>query len=225
VIRKVGLVLLVLGGLVLSWAGVTLVWGDPLTSLYTRYEQHELAERLTSIDGVWHTRGLAPTSSSDDRAPAAILLRRRAVAFEQTVVDGQPIGRIEIPRIGLSMVVVEGVSTSDLEKGPGDYGVASGRSTQLPGAGGVVAIAGHRTTFLHPFLRIDELRAGDRIALRMPYGTFRYTVYAHAVVASDDWSILRPARFEKLVLTACHPRFSATHRWVVFARLTASSPG
>ena len=57
----------------------------------------------------------------------------------------------------------------------------------------------------------------------MPYGTFRYTVYAHKIVGDHDWSILRKSSFEKLVLSACHPLYSATHRWVVFARLTGST--
>jgi sortase A len=53
----------------------------------------------------------------------------------------------------------------------------------------------------------------------MPYGTFRYTVFTHRIVAADDWTILRRRGFEQLVLTACHPLYSASHRWVVFARL------
>ena len=89
--------------------------------------------------------------------------------------------------------------------------------------GGVVAIAGHRTTYLHPFRHIDHLRRGDNIYLKMTYGTFRYTVFAHRVVASNDWTILRHRAFEKLVLSACHPLYSATHRWIVFARLQGES--
>jgi sortase A len=117
------------------------------------------------------------------------------------------------------MIVVEGTSSGDLEKGPGHYNTASGVNTRLPGMGGVVAIAGHRTTFLHPFRHIDDLRSGDNIYLEMPYGVFRYTVYFHKVVANTDWSILRHRSYEKLVLSACHPLYSATHRWIVFARL------
>jgi len=47
-------------------------------------------------------------------------------------------------------------------------------------------------------------------------------VYFHKVVSSGDWSILRRRPFEKLVLSACHPLYSASHRWVVFARATAT---
>jgi sortase A len=117
------------------------------------------------------------------------------------------------------MVVIEGTSEGDLKKGPGHYNARSGRRTSVPGLGGVIAIAGHRTTYLHPFRHIDDLRPGDGITLVMPYGTFRYRVYYHRIVDSREWRILRPRRFEKLVLTACHPLYSASHRLVVYARL------
>jgi sortase A len=223
VVRKAGIVLLGLGVLVLAWVGVTLHWGEPFTSLYTRHEQHALSRQLDQIDRQW-AAGRIPLSSAASRAQnrpdLTKLLRERASAYRDTLDHGQPIGRITIPRIGLRMVVVEGTSASDLEKGPGHYDAASGRTTGLPGMGGVIAIAGHRTTYLHPFLHIDDLRSGDRIELKMPYGRFTYTVYFHKVVVSTDWSILHRRPYEKLVLTACHPLHSATHRWVVFARLT-----
>ena len=86
-----------------------------------------------------------------------------------------------------------------------------------------MAIAGHRTTFLHPFRDLNELRPGDNIYLEMPYGTFRYSVYFQKVVVPTDWSILRARPYEKLVLTACHPLYSASHRLAVFARLEGES--
>ena len=144
-------------------------------------------------------------------------------AYEAKLEAGQPIGRIVIPRLHLNMVVVEGTSEAQLAKGPGHYNAASGRATRLPGLGGVIAIAGHRTTFLHPFLHINDLKPGDVIKLVMPYGTFTYRMTSNKVVLPTDWSILKPRRYEELVLTACHPLYSASHRFVVFARLRASS--
>jgi len=224
VIRKGGFVLTGLGVLLLAWVGVTAAWGDPFTSLYTRHEQQALARRLDEIDRHWRAEApRVPVVAHVDRArQEAALLRARAVSFRSSLREGAPIGRIVIPRLGLRMVVVQGTSHSDLEKGPGHYDAASGESTGLPGMGGVVAIAGHRTTYLHPFRHIDDLRSGDRIELQMPYGRFRYTVYFHRVVDDQDWSILRRRPYEKLVLTACHPLYSATHRWAVFARLTSA---
>jgi sortase A len=84
-----------------------------------------------------------------------------------------------------------------------------------------VAVAGHRTTFAAPFRRIDRLREGDGIEVEMPYGTFHYRVTSHRVVDDGDWSIVRGVGYEQLVLSACHPLYSAEQRWVVFARLDA----
>jgi sortase A len=83
-----------------------------------------------------------------------------------------------------------------------------------------VAIAGHRTTFLAPFRHLDALRAGDRIVLNMPYGRFVYAVQYRRVVSPTAWWITRNAGYDRLVLSACDPLFSAAHRLVVFARLT-----
>jgi sortase A len=220
-VRKAGYVLVALGVALIAWVGVTVGWGDPFTSLYTQHEQHVLSSRLEQLDRRWATRR---SLSAAMNARASLTARRTAmrnsaVAFGRSLREGQPIGRIVVPRLHLNMVVVQGTSESALKKGPGHYDRASGVNTSLPGLGGVVAIAGHRTTYLHPFRHIDDLRSGDQISLRMPYGTFRYTVYYHRIVDSKDWSILRSRRFEKLVLSACHPLYSASHRWVVFARL------
>jgi sortase A len=94
----------------------------------------------------------------------------------------------------------------------------------VPGLGRTVAIAGHRTTFGAWFRHIDSLRAGDPIILQMPYATFRYRVQYHRVVKSDDWSIIRQQGYDRLVLSACHPLYSASHRWVVFARAMYEAP-
>jgi len=229
-IRKAGIVLTSAGLLLLVWLAVTIWWGDPVTSLYTRYEQRGLTTRLDTVERNWlatsrSSAGVAVgrTSKTVAARSAAARVAAQALAFRSSLRNGDPIGRIVIPRLHLKMVVVQGTTESDLEKGPGHYDAASGQTTGLPGMGGVIGIAGHRTTYLHPFRHIDDLRSGDRIYLEMPYGTFRYTVYFHKVVLSTDWSILRRRSFEKLVLSACHPLYSATHRWVVFARLNGSS--
>lgn len=216
-VRKAGYVLVAVGCALVAWVGVVITWGDPFTSIYTRHEQHALSRKLDVLDTHWAT----PPSAHDR---LAALLKTRATAFERSIRDGEPIGRIVVPRLHLNMVVVNGTSESDLRRAPGHYDAASGANTAVPGMAGVVAVAGHRTTYLHPFRHIDDLQPGDNVYLEMPYGTFRYTVFAHRIVASDDWSILRRRPFEQLVLTACHPLYSATHRWVVFARLRGEAP-
>lgn len=211
-------------GLVLvAWVGVTLKWGEPFTSLYTRHEQQALSKELQVLDHKWSGPERLSSAARSRTAARAEALRARAAAFRKSLRDGRAFGRIIVPRLGLNMVVIEGTSEGDLEKGPGHYNARSGRRTSLPGLGGVIAIAGHRTTYLHPFRHIDALRPGDGITLVMPYGTFRYRVYYHRVVDSRDWRILRPRPFEKLVLTACHPLYSASHRFVVYARLKSQA--
>lgn len=230
--RRIGLCLLGLGIALTLWVGVVLVWGDPFTSLYTRYEQGKLSHQLKRTSQAWEQRDRVNSELAGERSRQqqqvrglTATLAARSRAFAAQVRDGQPIGRIVIPRIGLKMIVVQGTNEADLEKGPGHYDAGSGVNTSFPGAGagGVIAIAGHRTTFLHPFRLINELQPGDNVYLEMPYGTFRYTIYYHKVVLPTDWSILRHRPFEKLVLTACHPLYSASHRWAAFARLEGES--
>ena len=101
----------------------------------------------------------------------------------------------------------------DLSEGPGHYS-----NTTFPGQDSTVAIAGHRTTFGAWFRHINDIRNGDWITLQMPYATFHYRVQYHQVVLNTDWKIIRPQGYERLVLSACHPLYSSSHRWVVFAR-------
>ncbi len=158
-----------------------------------------------------------PLSGQKNKELSATAVRAVALRFSRQAHAGQPIGRIEIPRIGTSKVFVNGTDWgADLSRGPGRYPQSS-----WPGLGKVTAIAGHRTTFGAPFRRIDELTRGDRIQLRMPYGTLTYRVFAHEVVLSNDWGILHKRGFDTLVLSACHPLYSASHRWIVFARLVS----
>lgn len=223
--RKLGVAVLILGLAVMGWVGVVMVWGDPFTALYTAHEQHVLAGQLAKEKSAFaHPAAPALLASQTKVVNTTALLRSRAERFERSLKDGQAVGRIIIPKIGLKMIVVEGTNEGDLAKGPGHYNAESGVATALPGAGGVVGIAGHRTTFLQPFRHVDELKPGNNVYLEMPYGTFRYKIYYQKIVSQYDWSILRSRGFEKLVLSACHPLYSASHRIVTFARLVGESP-
>jgi LPXTG-site transpeptidase (sortase) family protein len=73
-------------------------------------------------------------------------------------------------------------------------------------------------------LRFDTLRKGDQITLEMPYGTFVYSVTGSRVVKSDNLSVLRSRGYEQVALQACHPRFFASHRWITYGRLVATTP-
>jgi sortase A len=83
----------------------------------------------------------------------------------------------------------------------------------------LIYVAGHRTTYLAPFARIDAIRLNDTIVFQVPYGVFTYRVVRHYVVPADDLAELKDRGREVLRLQACHPRFFATHRYIVDARL------
>ena len=144
---------------------------------------------------------------------AQLAVAARALARSRR--DGQAVAELRIARIGLRTVVVRGTTAADLRRGPG---LLAG--TPLPGQHGTTAIAGHRTTYGAPFRSLDALRRGDAITLRLPYGTFRYAVEDRRIVQPGDLSVLRRVGHDRLVLSACHPLFSAARRIVVLARLT-----
>jgi sortase A len=134
-------------------------------------------------------------------------------------LSGDAIGRIEIPAIEVKDYVVEGTDTANLRKGPGHY-----PDTPLPGERGTSAIAGHRTTYGAPFRNIDKLKRGQVITIDLPYGRYVYRVERTKIVDDSDFSVLRKMRHDRLVLTACHPLYSAAQRVVVFARLVRREP-
>jgi sortase A len=210
-------VLIVVGALLLADGAITLLWKEPLSSLYAAHQQSELSKRLDAIER-------AGPSPVERRALARLpdparRLRFAARAAARRAAPGDPIGRIEAPAIGLHAVVVEGTDAGDLRHGPGHYPGAP-----FPGLAGTVAIAGHRTTYGAPFRHIDGLDQGDRVELRMPYGRFEYAVERTRIVPPDATWVTRRTGYDRLVLTACHPLYSAAQRIVVFARLDRSVP-
>jgi sortase A len=216
--RALSVVLIVLGALVLIDAGVTLVWQEPLSALYAKYRQDRLSGTLRAAER-------ATPTPVERRALASLPDERHRVAFlaselERHAGDGSAVGRIVIPLIDASYVVVKGTDTSDLESGPGIYS-----ETSFPGIAGTTAIAGHRTTYLAPFRHIDALRRGSRILLEMPYAHFTYKVIGERVVAPTDVAAaVGEVGYSRLVLSACTPLFSAEKRLLVYARLTRTVP-
>jgi len=142
---------------------------------------------------------------------------RRVV--ERRPLRGDSIGRIALPKIDRSYFMVQGTDTDSLRKGPGHY-----PKTPLPGEPGTVGVAGHRTTYGAPFRDIDRLDPGDRIRLEMPYGTFTYRVQRTRIVPPTEVSVTDPVGYQRLILSACHPLYSAAQRIVVFARQIDRGP-
>ena len=216
-IRDISSVLIISGLLLVIDAGVTLIWQEPVTAVVAMIKQGQINKRYLSF----RTTPLTPVerhalvSLKTLEQRMSFLARREA----RQVGPGDAIGRIMISKIAASYDVVQGTDDASLQKGPGHY-----PSTALPGLGQTIAIAGHRTTYLAPFRHIDALKRGDRIVLQMPYGRFTYAVQWHLIVAPTALWITHNVGYERLVLSACNPLYSAAQRIVVFARLSAVVP-
>jgi len=165
---------------------------------------------------LWGT-GLATQRAQETFAssfPERIDTRTPEQAPERPPLPGTVYAQILIPRIELNMFVVQGVDAVDLEQGPGHY-----QDTADPwDDAGRVGIAGHRTTYLAPFGNLDRMQVGDDITLRTEFGTFRYVVSDVFVVPTEgSGTVLTQTPDPTLVLTTCHPKYSASERLIVSA--------
>jgi sortase A len=200
----VGRAFVTLGILILLFVAYQL-WG---TGLYTDREQSKLRDQFTTE---LRTEGSSSTSPDEPPPPPP--------------PSGGPVAILQIPRIGIETVVVNGVTREDLRKGPGHY-----PDTPLPGQAGNAAIAGHRTTYGAPFGDLDQLTPGDVIIVRTLQGTFRYRMTEQLIVAPSEVSVLDPVREDPsdpdspldatLTLTTCNPKYSASQRLVIKAQLS-----
>jgi sortase A len=126
------------------------------------------------------------------------------------------IGRIVIPRLLLSAVVVEGIDKTTLRRGLGHI-----PGTALPGERGNVGVAGHRDTLFRP---LKDLRIKDEIQFSTSSGDFKYVVESLNVVAPNNIAVLAPSPENLLTLVTCYPFFfigAAPKRFVVRARQVA----
>lgn len=209
--RISGAFLVVAGAGALAWALTVWQWQDPLTLLLNELEQRELAD---AFDGrLEESRDLLATSTR----PAD--LSASAIRWRKSSRRGDAVARITIPSIGLEAVVVNGTDPDTLKRGPGRY-----LGSAMPGEGELVYVAGHRTTYGAPFSKIDRLGKGDRVRVELPYATFEYAVTGRRIVAASEVSVLKSKGLEQLALQACHPRFFATQRIIVYAKPVSVSP-
>jgi sortase A len=223
--RRPGLpaLLVFAGALAVGDAIATVTWQEPVSALWAAHEQHALQDDLAHLDAAYDTPGAAAAAAAtkstgtatDPVHTAQARIRALAHTLESRTTSGKPLGELRIPRLDAHFVVVQGTGSGSLRRGPGHY-----YGTPLPGQTGTVGIAGHRTTYGAPFRHLDALRRGDAITVRLPYGTFRYAVQDRRIVQPRDLSVLRRVGHDRLVLSACHPLFSAARRIVVLARLT-----
>jgi sortase A len=205
-----GRVLIGLGVLVLLFTAYQ-IWG---TSVQEAQVQSSLRSQLQRDTTSHAVRNALAQESALDKLPTGPPVPAPTTAAP---AEGEPIGDIRIPVIGINQVVVEGTNTPDLRKGPGHY-----TGTPLPGQSGNAAIAGHRTTYGHPFYNLDSVKIGDPIVLTTLQGIFVYDATRSFVVSPSDTTVVDNVFADQLTLTTCNPRFSATTRLVVQAKLTHS---
>jgi sortase A len=214
-LRTLSTVLIISGVLMLSDAGLTLVWQEPVSAVYAKIVQGGLGGDLRELE-------LAKPSSLDLAALRKLATEKRRMAFlaRKLRADskrGAAVGRIKIAKIKANFVVVNGTDAGSLRKGPGIYD-----DVPFPGAPGTTAIAGHRTTYLAPFRKINKLKRGDEVVVEMPYGIFTYEIEKTRIVKPTALYVIKRVKYDRLVLSACHPLYSAAKRFIVFARLVAA---
>lgn len=203
----IGRVLIGLGVVVLLFTAYQ-IWGTSIQEAHAQSELRRTLAQETDNDQI--------RKALTDAAAVATLPSGPPVAAPRTTAppEGEPIGDIRIPVIGMNQVVVEGTNTPDLRKGPGHY-----IGTPLPGQSGNAAVAGHRTTYGHPFYNLDAVKLGDPIVLTTLQGVFVYDTTKSWVVAPSDTSVISNQPSNLITLTTCNPRFSASTRLIVQGKL------
>jgi LPXTG-site transpeptidase (sortase) family protein len=217
-------VLLILAGLGTVAYGAFAIWSS---SASTRRAQEQLAgdfqANLTSatttvanLDDDNPLIATVTTTAGEDVAGPEIRTTTTlpGLVAEDPPADGEALGRILIPAAGVNWIVVEGVSTEDLAKGPGHM-----PGTALPGQPGNAVISGHRTTHGAPFFRLDALQPGDEIVVQTLIGMHTYEVVEVRTVAPTDMWVTQQVAGSWLTLTTCNPLYHSTQRLIVFARL------
>jgi sortase A len=219
-VSGLGRSLIALGMLMFAFVGYQL-WG---TGLQTARAQDSLERQFEQAMQSTST-STSTTTIPDDSAPPSTGSTTTTLAPAPSTPDiGTPVGRLRIDRIGLDIMIVEGIGKSELQKGPGHF-----RETPLPGQLGNVALAGHRTTYLHPFLELDQLQPGDLVSIDTTWGSYTYRVTESLVVQPDEYSLVIPTfdnTIATLTLTTCHPAYTSKQRLAVRATLAPelSSP-
>src|SRR4029077_17906096 len=167
-----------------------------------------------------------PADTSDDPTPVDYVNAAPAATAPQAAPTGpistdfgarNAIGRVEIPKIGVSQPMFEGVGLDVLANGPGHWS-----GTAMPGDNGNTVVAGHRVTHTHPFLDIDQLNPGDQVIFTTTAGRFVYAVTQTFIVTPDPTWIANPTSDPTMTLFACHPKHEKTHRIVVTGHLIAA---
>jgi sortase A len=223
VVDMIGRTLIGLGLMMFAFVAYQL-WGTGIqTAQAQRSLSRDFEEQLAKTPPVTTTTVPVTTSpATTEPAPTTSVAAPTTTAPVLPVAKPIPaeeeaVARLEIPRMNLNRIVVEGATADALTKGPGHF-----PETPLPGQLGNAAIAGHRTTHLHPFFDIDKLQPGDEIVVTTLNGRYTYSVTGTEVVGPDDYNLVIPTTDvtkATLTLVSCTPRYSASNRIVVHSEL------
>ncbi len=212
VLRGVGKTFIFLGVLILLFVAYQL-WGTGLAESHAQdHLKHEFASATTTRP---------PTTATTEPSPAIGSASSTTSLPAGAPPTGAAIAILRIPKIHVDAAVVQGVGVSDLQKGPGHY-----PNSPMPGQAGNAAIAGHRTTYGAPFYDLNELETGDDIYVTTKESAepWHYQVISSQSVSPNNVAVLNPTPDARLTLTTCTPRFSASQRLVVVARLIGQDP-
>ena len=218
--------LLITGGVVILLFVAYELW---FTGLYTQQQQQEAARDITKEFAAAQAHAPAPSSTGGTATsvPDPYKTAPNGDRVFPKVAQGSAETVLYVPRLGKNYhyVVVEGVGRDDLKKGPGHY-----PGTALPGQLGNVVVSGHRTTYLAPFNRFDELKPGDAVIFEMADGWYTYKVVDTEIVKpTATWVIDDPYPDKRAVgrsftFTTCNPKYSARQRLVVYGTFVSHSP-
>jgi sortase A len=197
------------------------VWVNTSSVLYQAYEDWAFDQSLRGLtpgmggflkdEAGWMFRGGRDKAVKVD-APTPELKTAPSEAHSGPPAAKSVIGRLEIPRIGVAVMVREGADEGTLSRAVGHI-----PGTALPGAIGNVGLAGHRDTF---FRALRNIRADDTISLETTDGTYQYVVKSTKIVTPRDVSVLEASGGETLTLVTCYPFYyvgSAPKRFIVHA--------
>ena len=209
-VRTLGELLITLGLLLLLFVSWQLWWTDVTAN-------REQAATIQALERGFSPAGLPERGAKD---PVATLTK---------VPFGEAFAIMRIPRFGADYArpVLQGTDQETLTKGIAHY-----PGTAFPGQVGNFAVAGHRTTYGKPFSNVDLLQKGDIIVVETKASYVVYAVDRHVIVTPDQVEVIAPVpqhpgvhpKQAWLTMTACHPRYSASQRYIVFARLLKAIP-
>jgi sortase A len=193
-----------------SWA---YAWID---SAYYQYRENQILDESLSQAPETAPPSQSQTSASETDSLGSFQPRQPAPPpqeLRKPLTEGELVGRIEIPRLGISTIVLEGVGTKTLRRGVGHI-----PETAPPGGAGNVGLAAHRDSF---FRGLKDIRKNDMIRLKTLNGTYQYRVEWTEIVTPEDTQVLTDVGVPELTLVTCYPFYyvgSAPKRFIVHAQ-------